>query len=64
VSGELNQLIAHAMSAALRYWPQSAAPLEGIGPSGTRLHSLSFPILRFAADCDLFELANDFGSLS
>jgi hypothetical protein len=37
---------------------------EGIGPSGTRLHSLSFPILRFAADSDLFELANDFSSLS
>jgi hypothetical protein len=37
---------------------------EGIGPSGTRFHSLSFPILSFAADSDLFELANDFSSLS
>jgi hypothetical protein len=57
--------------AAWRCSPQSAAPrLVRILAAGRRPVSnpfsllLRFPILRFAADSDLFELANDFGSLS
>jgi len=37
----------------------------GDGRPQTRFHyCLDFPILRFAAESDLFELANDFSSLS